>query len=493
VNHVWRLALAWLLLALPGCAEPDAPGPGGRSGPRRHEPATPVPAEPGATVEKSNDNVVLVIIDTLRADKLGCYGFDLDTSPELDCLAEHGVRFERVISQCSWTRPSIGSMLTGLHPRTLGLYRGRDETLDRRFDTLAELLRESGYATIGIAANPQIAGRIGFDQGFDVYVDSPRDLPVRARPATVREQWRRAGASHLRSPFSSLPSAEVFDSALELAGRVSDAPVFLMINVMEVHEKGPAVRPEFAGKYAAHPDRRYLRAIRQISFDLGRFLDRLLALPGFEQTLVVIAADHGQGLRDHPGIKYGERHGYLLYESQVRVPLILFHTAGAIEPGVVPTPVRDMDIAPTVLDFLDLDVPAAFAGRSLLGLLDDPAADVGLPPRFVTETYRPDAAKIAVYAAAWKYIENRDDWPLLDEQELQAMGQREVGPFTDRIDLESEVASDLDQYLAGWERAHPKADPVYRDRGLSSDLRQRLSNLGYMDDAGPADQLPGAP
>ncbi|MBW2278042.1 MAG: sulfatase [Deltaproteobacteria bacterium] len=426
---------------------------------------------------------MLIIIDTLRADKLGSYGFALDTSPELDRLASRGVRFERVIAQCSWTRPSIGSMITGIYPRTLGLYQGREEVLDQSFDTLAELLRASGYATIGITANPQIAGRNGFDQGFDVFVDRLRALPVRPPRELPIPPWSGTGPRPRLTPFNRMPSAAVFDSALELVDRVTSAPTFLMLNVMEVHGKGPEVRPEFADLFDDHPDGEYLRSVRQISHDVGRFVDRLLERPGFESTLVVIASDHGEGLRDHPGIKDGHRHGFLLYESQVRVPLIVIHSKPALQAAVVRTQVRDMDILPTVLDFLGIEIPTEIDGRTLLPLLDDPAVDVGLPSRFVTETYRPKAAKIAVYASDWKYFENRDDWPLLGARELQAMGQREVGLFTDRIDLAPEAAWELEEYLEQWERDHPKADPVFGERRMSADLKQRLESLGYLDDS----------
>jgi arylsulfatase A-like enzyme len=438
--------------------------------------------------------VVLVIVDTLRADKLGCYGFPLETSPDIDSLAGRGARFERVISQCSWTRPSIGSMLTGRYPRTLGLYRGREEMLAPGFQTLAELLRDSGYATVGITANPQIAGRVGFDQGFDVYLDNPRELPARQRRRKARKPWHARSVRQRTTPFNHMPSADVFDSALELLAGFSDAPVFLMINVMEVHGRGPEVRSEFADHFADHPDGEYLRSVRQISHDVGRFVDRLLARPEFEKTLVVLASDHGEGLRDHPGIKDGHRHGFLLYESQVRVPLVLVHGEGALSPVVVERPVRALDIMPTVLDFLGIEVPPEVAGRSLLPLLEDPAAEIGLPPRFVTETYRPEAAKIGVYDTERKYFENRDDWPLLGERELQSMGQREVGLFTDRIDIEPETAWELEAHLAEWEREHPKAEPFYRERRLSEGLAKRLENLGYVggEDAGQ-DELPGAP
>lgn len=117
-------------------------------------------------------NVVLIIIDTLRQDKLSAYGFPEETSPEIDRMAEQGVRFNRVIAQSSWTRPSIGSMLTSQYPRTLGIYKETGEVLPDDFVTIAEALREAGYTTIGATANANINTSFNFQQGFDHYVDS---------------------------------------------------------------------------------------------------------------------------------------------------------------------------------------------------------------------------------------------------------------------------------------------------------------------------------
>jgi arylsulfatase A-like enzyme len=468
-------------------------------------------AEQKPPVQGRGDNVVLIITDTLRADKLGCYGCELDTSPEIDRLAAGGVRFERVIAQCSWTRPSIGSLVTGLHPRTLGLYRGKKEVLDDRFDLLSEQLEQSGYTTIGITANPQIAGRLGFDQGFDVYIDTPRDLREilgRKRLAELRRRSGERPKSRIeglalfemrKKPYGKFRSLFVFETALELIDKLPRGPHYIQINVMEVHPGGPDVRPEFAGRFSDRRhgrERRYLRAVRQISHDVDDFLGRLLERPGWERTLVVLASDHGEGLTDHPGIENGQKHGFLLYESQVVVPLILLHSGGSLRPGTVDRPVRNVDIMPTVLDLLDLTAPDEIAGRSLVPLLEDQGAEVDLPDRFVTETYRPDAAKVAVYDTRWKYFENRDDWPLLGERELQAVGKPEVGLFTDHIDLEPEISWELDDYLERWERDHPKSDPVYRDRKLPPSLTAQLKNLGYMGgdgDAGEDEENLGPP
>ena len=131
------------------------------SGPEHDE--RPVPDGP---------NVALVIIDTLRADRLGCYGGRSDVSPELDEIAANGVLFESVFAPCSWTRPAIGGLLTGRHPRSLGLFVEKGDALPPGPPTLAEVLYAEGWATFGITANPNINTCFGFARGFDEYIDS---------------------------------------------------------------------------------------------------------------------------------------------------------------------------------------------------------------------------------------------------------------------------------------------------------------------------------
>ncbi|MFT7465403.1 MAG: arylsulfatase A-like enzyme, partial [Pseudohongiellaceae bacterium] len=128
--------------------------------------------DPNPAEEARRPNVVLIIIDTLRADVLSSYGHSADPSPALSRLTADGVQFDSVISQTSWTLPSIGSMLTSQYPRTLGLYAEFDHALPERFVALAEVLNDHGYATFGATANPNINSRAQFDQGFDEYVDS---------------------------------------------------------------------------------------------------------------------------------------------------------------------------------------------------------------------------------------------------------------------------------------------------------------------------------
>jgi len=279
----------------------------------------------GAVLHRApRPNVVLIIIDTLRADALGAYDPAASgISPELDDLAARGVRLGRVTAQCSWTRPSIGSLLTSRYPRTLGLYRESFDVLPDSATTLAEALRASGYETVGITANPNINGVFRFDQGFDRHVDSTVVWDFMQPGAGQRRRSRRA-----RLADSGAVLEEMTEYARSRASRGPRGPVYMQITLMDVHEGRWLVRPEFRqndrGRFGLPWG--YWDGVRQVSHDIGAFVEALESLPGWGNTLFVITSDHGQGLDDHPSVGRSGYHGLLLYGSQIDVPLILYHS-----------------------------------------------------------------------------------------------------------------------------------------------------------------------
>jgi arylsulfatase A-like enzyme len=425
-------------------------------------------------------NLVLVIIDTLRADKLHSYGFPRPTSPELDALAQRGVRFARVIAPSPWTRPSIASLLTSLYPRSVGIYKEPRHILDERFATLPEVLREHGYKTLGATANPNINSSYNFHQGFDAYLDSH-----------VLWAWMPAEKDKKRGYESPLwTSRQIFDALLEQVARDPARPTYLQACIMEVHGAlGPGVvKPPFANRFAGRPDHGYLEAIAQVSFEIDRFIEELSALPGWDDTLFVITSDHGQGLFDHPDVAESQLHGRLLYESQTVVPLILYHPRSAasrepqgarLPPGsVIDRPVRLLDLAPTLLEFAGVPIPEEMEGVSLLPLLE--GHDVDLPAVFVVETEYRDMNKIGAYAEKWNFIVSRDRHEGVSPRELQRAGRRENGSRTNLAQRFPRAASELAAFLERWEHAHPKARPTLQRGALSPEESEQLRALGYL-------------
>jgi arylsulfatase A-like enzyme len=410
-------------------------------------------------------NLVLLILDTLRADALGAYGNPDEASPEIDAYAARGVRFDHVVAQNTWTRPSIASMLTSLHPRTLGIYREAEQALAPGFQTLAETLQQAGYRTLGATANPNINSYFQFDQGFDLYLDS--DAVYRFMPG-------------YQLTDTALPEASaLFDKLLGAASEGGPQPVYLQVNLMEVHEAA-----RLCGDPTEGPPTRacYLAALRRLSRAVGSFLDALLAEPRFANTLVAITSDHGETLPgEHTSLAAPRWHGHLVYPSHARVPWILFDSSGRLEGGrVISQPVRLLELMPTLLDLAGVAVPADLAGRSLAPLLRSEEA-VTLPKSFVVESELRRARKIGVYDGDWLFVENRDGHPGTSRVELQRADGACDGAATNQAAEEPERAQALAETLARWEEAHPRSDPSPPTSPVDEATRSQLRALGYVD------------
>lgn len=423
--------------------------------------------------DASKPNLVLIMIDTLRADKMSSYGFPLPTSPDLDQLADDGVRFATVIAQSSWTRPSIGSMVTSRYPRAVGIYKEQLQMLGAHFDTLAEQLKAGGYTTVGSTANPNINSSFGFDQGFDHYIDSD-----------VLWSWMDQEPGKHSSAKHPLPTAdEVFDGALKWIDEHGAPPYYLQLNVMEVHE----ARRVFVRRridptlFEDHPDFFYLQALHLVSGEIARFVRTLSERPGWENTLFVITSDHGEGLLDHPDVAASRGHGDLLYESQVVVPMFFYHPAGGLPAGkVIHERVRLLDLMPTMLDYAGVAASTRMDGRSLMPLIRGDGT-ISLPEEFIVETERKVSEKIGVYTPDWKYIENRGPHQGTNPIELQAIGTTENGAKTDVASRHPDVTRRLGAIISNWERSHPKAPPTLQGVEMSPAELEQLKSLGYID------------
>jgi arylsulfatase A-like enzyme len=440
---------------------------------------------------KSRPNIVLIIVDALRADKLNCYGFPGEISPEIDAMAREGVLFENAISQCSWTRPSIGSMLTALHPRSIGIYKEKYDILHDKYLTLAEILKANGYRTLGITANPNINKIFNFHQGFDDYQDS-------------RVIWKWMKKEPDKKKFSDdahlARSKEIFKTILQKVKSCGPEPLYIQINIMEVHSPY-LVRDEYKEAFKDHPVRkvnvRYsqeklenlvrwtLGAVRQVSYDIGDFVTQLCALPGMKNTLFVITSDHGQGLDDHPDVYGSQAHGNLLYESHLLVPLIFYHPGAPrkiFASHRVKTRVRLLDLMPTILDYVGIKMSKnhKIHGTSLINLITHSGEKPALPQVFIAETNWRNVNKIALYSDNWKYFENRDNWKDVNKRELQPVGLTENGKRTDKISDEVELSKKMKAFLFQWEKQYKRTKPTFPRGKLSRKEIEQLKSLGYL-------------
>ena len=325
---------------------------------------------------------MLVLVDTLRADHLGAYGYPRPTSPHLDALAARGLRYERAYAHSGWTLPSVASLLTGLHvhDHRVGLsHLDKDAmgALPTERKTLAEALSAAGYRTAAFVNNPFLAPRYGLDQGFEVY-------------DTVE-----ASNQHHRSAAETVAAGLAWLGA-DGGGETGGAPSFLLLHLMEPHldyappeaTRGTWSAPSWPGgldegtapghvflelkKAGADPDpalrehlsRLYDEEILAVDLALGEALSGLEARDGLSRTLVAFTADHGEELWDHGGFE----HGHSLLGEVTRVPLVL---AGAGVPaGVVETPVGQVDLFQQLLVAAGAARPPHTSGEALLSLPD---------------------------------------------------------------------------------------------------------------------------
>jgi arylsulfatase A-like enzyme/Tfp pilus assembly protein PilF len=293
----------------------------------------PVRREPGL-------DVLLVTVDTLRADALGCYGNTAVDTPWIDRLAREGVRFEQAHAQNVVTLPSHANILSGRYPLDHGVRDNSGFRFPAGIDTLATILKRAGYRTGAFVSAFPLDSRFGLDRGFDVYDDRLGD--PEARTAFLMQE--RTGTRTVEAAQSWLSGG-------------AGAKTFTWIHLYEPHF--PYTPPEpYASRYATSP---YHGEVAYTDSVLAGLLEPLLRAGKAGRTLVVLTADHGEGLGEH-----GEKtHGIFAYETTLRVPLILF-APRILGARVVTEHARHVDVLPTILDALGLETPVGPAGRSLL-------------------------------------------------------------------------------------------------------------------------------
>ncbi len=393
-------------------------------------------------------NLLVITIDTLRPDRLSCYDPGHSRTPHIDALAQKGILFTRAFAHTTTTLPSHTNIFLGTTPPYHGVHDNANFTVGENFVTLAEWLKSRAYETGAFVGAYPVDSRFGLDQGFDVYDD---DYGVQ---------------DFQSSTFVERKAEVVVSRALDwLRGR--PGPWFLWVHCFDPHY--PYEPPEpFAGQYKESP---YDGEVAYTDFALGKLLDYLETSGLSGKTLVVFTADHGESLGEH-----GEKtHGYLAYDSTLRVPLIL-DFPGA-RPARIDQDVFHIDIFPTVCDLLKLDKPDFLQGLSLLPL----TRGKSLPGRMVYfESLYP------YYSRGWAPLRGYIDFP---EKFIES-------PIPELYDLKRDPAeeknlapgSDLGprrKKLEGLIEALTSADarPQGSGKVLDQAAVEKLKSLGYVTSA----------
>ncbi|MBW2231303.1 MAG: sulfatase, partial [Deltaproteobacteria bacterium] len=300
--------------------------------------------EIGQLHERDDLNVLFVLIDTLRADRLGAYGYERNTSPTIDALASSGVRFAKQMSQSSWTKCSMASLWTGSYPIRTGVLRSPDAVADAA-RMPAEILREAGFNTYAIWRNAWVGPDFGFSQGFDMY-HSPKPGRV---PRTVHRENPTVGMAGT--------DRDTILSAQEFLRSNGDERFFLYLHLMDVHQY---VYDEESALFGSTYSDIYDNSIRWVDRVLWNLISSLDRMGLREKTLIILAADHGEAFGEHGR----EGHARDVYGEVVTTPFIL-SLPFRLEPGiVVQTPTENVDLWPTVLDLLQLPPLQDPDGRS---------------------------------------------------------------------------------------------------------------------------------
>ena len=306
-------------------------------------------------------NVIVVTLDTTRADRLGAYGFDGVQTPVIDSLAREGILFQRAYAVTPLTLPSHTSLFSGTYPPHHGVRDNGGFIVPDEITPLAEIYKSSGYETAGFVAAYVLDARWGLDQGFDTYVD---DFDVKGQRFIAMGGVQR-------------PANEVIDTALEWMGQQRSTPFFLWVHLYDPHAPYEAPEP-YKSRYPGSP---YLAEIAFTDNQIGRLIEALEMSGKRDETFIIVAADHGESLGDHGEIQ----HGFFIYEGATHVPLIIstpFEEIAGVEATEV---VSLIDVMPTILDMSGLEIPEAVQGQSLTSLFLEGAA---LETRFLySETF----------------------------------------------------------------------------------------------------------
>jgi len=297
-------------------------------------------------IAPSDLNVVLITIDTLRSDRVSSYGSDLVHTPNIDSFASEGVLFSNAASTVPFTLPAHSSILTGLYPPGHGVRENVGYTLDDSIPTLAEVVSEGGWNTAGFVSAFVLDGRWGIGRGFDHYFD---DFDLAEFDTANLSSVQRSG------------DVTISEAVRWIDGRPQDAPFFLWLHLYDPHD--PYTPPEpFKSQY---PGRPYDGEVAYTDSLIGEFRQALEERGLLASSLVILTADHGEGLGDH-----GEAsHGFFVYDTTIHVSLIVRPPTAAEVGRVVDSAVSHVDIFPTILDAVDLSAPKRVHGQSLLPVI----------------------------------------------------------------------------------------------------------------------------
>jgi arylsulfatase A-like enzyme len=410
-------------------------------------------------------NIVLISVDTLRPDRLGCYGYDRDTSPTIDALAARGARFTNVVAESSWTLPSHVSMLTGLYPSAHKVTRPSARISEDVY-TMAEVLKQRGYRTLGFTAGGYVAAEFGFDRGFDVFRDDQESFSETIEPVCAEIE----SLTGTRPYFAFLHTYDVhcpYDPPERYAVRFRSQP-----RANHIPTAGKCGNPDFNQMDLTPGQIRFLSdqydaEIRELDDNLRSLFDFFDQRDAWDDTIVVLVSDHGEEFGEHGQIG----HQRTLYIEALRVPWLV--AAPGLNHDVIEEPAGLIDVMPTLLDLVGVPF-AHLPGRPLLNRFNrQTTSDLNARPLFSELDQLLEARSVIV--GPYHLIVS-DQYPqevlfdlTLDPAETQNLAKN-------RPDMLSRLRSLLETH----ERSQVNASTTASSH-LSDQRLQQLRSLGYVD------------
>lgn len=447
--------------------------------------------------ETEKPNVVVVLVDALRKDHLGCYGYDRDTTPVIDGLAGEGLLFSNPVAQAPWTAPSVASIFTSRYPGQTGV-----RVIEWKYDeksllissmvgdikTVSEVFNDNGYTTACVNTNPYLSDKFGINRGF-----------------TDRRYAHDAPAGRVVDL-----GIDIIKGGLDPTGKPGQKPFFLYLHFMDVHgptnpphpydnmyptldgkphspkqhgfdlyDKGEGLDTEGFRIYRSHKTALYDGALSYVDSEVGRLARFLKEKELYDNTVIVVMADHGEELWDHalvekklfpnPRGRYGVGHGHTLYRELVEVPMVF--CGKGVPKGKAAMQVRNVDVVPTLFGLAGIAVPPGMEGEDVIGKYNSGKLDD--LPAFSEDIAYGDEMK-SFQVTRYKYLrylgKGRNEF-LFDKN--MDPGEHKDRSAEDK-DITSSMSARMDGFTKGFKQQQGK--PIT----LDNETREQLRALGYI-------------
>lgn len=415
-------------------------------------------------------SIIMITVDTLRADHLGCYGYKRDTTAYIDQLSSESLVFKNAIAPSPWTTPSVAAMFTAQYPGVLG-YSIKPVKLNNEFLTIAEMLRNSNYRTKGIISHSLISSDLGFSQGFDSY-----------------DEENSMGHGHVSSP-------SITEKALEFIKKHGKRKFFLFLHYFDPHfdfrlheefdyyssyngfiKSGQRIQEIRARKdEITEDDLNYIKALydSEISFTdkyIGQIMEHLKKAGLYENVLIILTADHGEEFMERKGRWIG--HCNKLYQEQIHVPLII-KLPGHSEQKIIRDYVSLVDIMPTILHKAGINIPENYNMQGRVMHLNGAER---FQRMVFSETHRSPSYKLALIDNGWKYIYEPD----LGRERLFDLRNDPREKFNLAAE-EKKRSGNMNSALRAWGRQILHLRPAnVKEHDFTEEQKEQLKTLGYL-------------